>query len=62
MKSRRDNIGHTAHFGGAVSGFITTLFIYPKFGLYANQPHFTYDDSLNCLCRDEKKRQLINRP
>ena len=30
MKSRRDNIGHTAHFGGAVSGFITTLFIYPS--------------------------------
>jgi len=30
MKSRRDNIGHTAHFGGAVSGFITTIFIYPN--------------------------------
>ena len=30
MKSRRDNIGHTAHFGGAVSGFIATIFIYPN--------------------------------
>jgi len=30
MKSRHDNIGHTAHFGGAVSGFATTLFIYPS--------------------------------
>ena len=30
MKSRRDNIGHTAHFGGAVSGFAITLFIYPS--------------------------------
>ena len=30
MKRRRDNIGHTAHFGGAVSGFVITLFIYPS--------------------------------
>ena len=30
MKSRRDNIGHTAHFGGAVSGFVITLFIFPS--------------------------------
>jgi membrane associated rhomboid family serine protease len=30
MKSRRDNIGHTAHFGGAVSGFTITLFIFPS--------------------------------
>ena len=29
MKSRRDNIGHTSHFGGAVAGFVFTLFIYP---------------------------------
>ena len=29
MKSRRDNIGHTAHFGGAVSGFAITLFVFP---------------------------------
>lgn len=25
MKAKRDNIGHTAHFGGAVGGFIITL-------------------------------------
>lgn len=25
MKSRRDNIGHTAHFGGAVGGYVITL-------------------------------------
>ena len=30
MKSPRDNIGHTAHFGGAVSGFAITLFIFPS--------------------------------
>ena len=30
MKSRRDNIGHTAHFGGAVSGFAITLLIFPS--------------------------------
>lgn len=30
MKRRRDNIGHTAHFGGAVSGIAITLFIFPS--------------------------------
>ena len=30
MKRRGDNIGHTAHFGGAVSGFVITLFIFPS--------------------------------
>ncbi len=25
MKKRSDNIGHTAHFGGAVGGYVTTL-------------------------------------
>ena len=30
MKRRRDNIGHTAHFGGAVSGFVITLTIFPS--------------------------------
>jgi len=30
MKSRRGNIGHTSHFGGAVAGFVFTLFIYPS--------------------------------
>jgi membrane associated rhomboid family serine protease len=25
MKSRRDNIGHTAHFGGAIGGYAITL-------------------------------------
>jgi membrane associated rhomboid family serine protease len=30
MKRRIDNIGHTAHFGGAVSGFAITLFIFPS--------------------------------
>ena len=30
MKRRRDNIGHTAHFGGAVSGFAITLIIFPS--------------------------------
>lgn len=30
MKSQRDNIGHTAHFGGAVSGLITTIAFVPS--------------------------------
>ena len=25
MKSKRDNIGHTAHFGGAIGGYAITL-------------------------------------
>ena len=29
MKSRRDNIGHDAHFGGAVGGYVTTLIFAP---------------------------------
>lgn len=29
MKSRLGNIGHTAHFGGAIGGYITTLLFMP---------------------------------
>ncbi len=29
MKSRLDNIGHTAHFGGAIGGYVTTLLFMP---------------------------------
>lgn len=29
MKSRRDNIGHTAHFGGAIGGYAATLLFKP---------------------------------
>lgn len=29
MKSRTDNIGHTAHFGGAIGGFLLTLIKQP---------------------------------
>jgi membrane associated rhomboid family serine protease len=29
MKSKRDNIGHTAHFGGAAGGFLVTLVANP---------------------------------
>jgi membrane associated rhomboid family serine protease len=25
MKAKRDNIGHTAHFGGAIGGYLITL-------------------------------------
>ena len=25
MKAKRDNIGHTAHFGGAIGGYVITL-------------------------------------
>ena len=30
MKSRLGNIGHTAHFGGAIGGYITTLIFMPN--------------------------------
>ncbi|ASV32044.1 rhomboid family intramembrane serine protease [Maribacter cobaltidurans] len=30
MKSRLGNIGHTAHFGGAVGGYLTTLLFMPS--------------------------------
>lgn len=30
MKSRRDNIGHTAHFGGAIGGYAITLLKQPS--------------------------------
>lgn len=30
MKARRDNIGHDAHFGGAMGGFFITLFFSPS--------------------------------
>ena len=29
MKSRLGNIGHTAHFGGAIGGYLTTLILKP---------------------------------
>jgi len=30
MKNRGDNIGHSAHFGGAIGGFVATLFMQPS--------------------------------
>jgi membrane associated rhomboid family serine protease len=30
MKSRNDNIGHTAHFGGAIGGYLITLIKEPQ--------------------------------
>ncbi|AIM61620.1 MULTISPECIES: rhomboid family intramembrane serine protease [Cellulophaga] len=30
MKKRIGNIGHTAHFGGAIGGYVTTLFFMPN--------------------------------
>lgn len=35
MKSRRDNIGHTAHFGGAIGGYLITLIKEPQI-IYTN--------------------------
>ena len=29
MKNRTDNIGHDAHFGGAIGGYVITLVIAP---------------------------------
>lgn len=37
MKAKRDNIGHTAHFGGAIGGYAITLF---------NQPYLFTDNTL----------------
>jgi membrane associated rhomboid family serine protease len=31
MKAKNDNIGHTAHFGGAVGGYLITLIKEPAF-------------------------------
>lgn len=36
MKKRLGNIGHTAHFGGAVGGYLTTLLFMPS--IITNQP------------------------
>lgn len=36
MKAKRDNIGHTAHFGGAIGGYLITLAI---------EPHMIYDNT-----------------
>jgi len=30
MKAKNDNIGHTAHFGGAIGGYLITLVKYPE--------------------------------
>jgi membrane associated rhomboid family serine protease len=30
MKNRLGNIGHTAHFGGAIGGYATTLLLMPN--------------------------------
>ena len=30
MKAKNDNIGHTAHFGGAIGGYVLTLMKYPE--------------------------------
>ena len=30
MKAKNDNIGHTAHFGGAIGGFLITILKQPE--------------------------------
>lgn len=37
MKAKNDNIGHTAHFGGAIGGYLITL---------ATNPHLILDNTL----------------
>jgi membrane associated rhomboid family serine protease len=37
IKAKNDNIGHTAHFGGAIGGFLITLF---------KDPSMIFDNSL----------------
>lgn len=36
MKAKNDGIGHTAHFGGAIGGYLITLLFYPS--LLVQQP------------------------
>ncbi|MCX2680155.1 rhomboid family intramembrane serine protease [Galbibacter sp. EGI 63066] len=36
MKTRAGNIGHTAHFGGAIGGYVMTLLFSPS--LFTNEP------------------------
>ena len=36
MKTKKDNIGHVAHFGGAIGGFVITLIKEPQ--LLTTQP------------------------
>ncbi|OYU81752.1 MAG: rhomboid family intramembrane serine protease [Flavobacterium sp. BFFFF1] len=36
MKTKKDNIGHTAHFGGAIGGMLITLAAHP--GLISDRP------------------------
>lgn len=35
MKAKKDNIGHVAHFGGAIGGYLITLFKFPE--LFKNE-------------------------
>lgn len=35
MKTKNDNIGHVAHFGGAIGGYLITLFKFPE--LFKNE-------------------------
>jgi membrane associated rhomboid family serine protease len=37
MRAKSDNIGHTAHFGGAIGGFLITLIKVP--GLFVSEPY-----------------------
>lgn len=30
MRAKNDNVGHTAHFGGAIGGYLITLLVYPN--------------------------------
>ena len=30
MKKQNDGIGHTAHFGGAIGGFVLTIYLNPS--------------------------------
>lgn len=34
MRAKRDNIGHTAHFGGAMAGYLMTLLYVPQMLVY----------------------------
>jgi len=37
MKTKNDNIGHTAHFGGAIAGYLLTLVLMPQLLWYSTK-------------------------
>ena len=51
MKKRLGNIGHTAHFGGAIGGYVMSLLFKPDLFFYRNiNGNSTRYSNNNTLC------------